>query len=457
MKPARPRFSYGDQNQTLMPRRSRPRADFMKAKTSGSGIETVTRDARCVICKGSRMLCGKTSCPVLTRFYAQARSKPLIDGLELEGSSPPSVFVGRMGYPNVFVGPMIPPEHGDTQMLDTPEMWQGKTIQEIVDFRYRLVRGKQLVNVKQLEANRIVQQTREIALSKGSADVDAQFLKRPQGALVVDDSVQPYGPSAPLKSLTLGGLKTDHKIERAYSDTDLKARDAVIRLHDKGVLVSRIQRAFSAGLFGVGKNRKFVPTRWSITAVDDTISKNLVAELKNYPLINDYRVYEHTALDNRWIVLMLPEPWSYEQYEAWWPGTAWNMDAQGSAPWMISDWEPYEGRTTYALPGGCYYSTRLAIGERLTTERRQAAVITLREIRPGYTMPVGVWHTRESIRAALSGSYMRFATMDEMLRYAGSKLEIPMSRWVANGHLLKRFTDQRKLKDFFRGVTANII
>jgi hypothetical protein len=436
----------------LVPYRQKPKADFVRSRipaSSSDSIKPVTRDARCVICKGGRLLCGKLSCPVLVRFYSQVRASPLFSGLELDGSSPPSIFVGREGYPNVFVGPMIPPVHGDTGMLDTPEMWGGKTIQEIVDFRSQLVRGKQLVNVKDLDKNKIVTQTREVALSKGSAEVDATFLQRPRGSLVVDDSAQPYGPSAPLKSLTLSSLKTDHKIERASTDTDMKARDAVIRLHGKGVLVSRIQRAFSAGLFGLGKNRKFVPTRWSITAVDDTVSKSLVAELKDYPLINEYRVYEHTALDNKWIVIMLPEPWSYEQYEAWWPGTAWNTDSRGSAPWMISDWEPYDGRTTYALPGGCYYSTRLAIGERLTAERRQAAVITLREIRPGYILPVGVWHTRESIRAALSGAYMRFAMLDDALRYAGSKLEIPIQRWVANGHLLKRFTDQRKIKDFF--------
>ena len=36
----------------------------------------------------------------------------------ISGSSPPSVFVGSYGYPKVWVGPMVPPIHGDTTMLD---------------------------------------------------------------------------------------------------------------------------------------------------------------------------------------------------------------------------------------------------------------------------------------------------------------------------------------------------
>ena len=45
----------------------------------------------------------------------------------ISGSSPPSVFVGSYGYPKVGVGPMVPPIHGDTSVLDIPEKWLGKS------------------------------------------------------------------------------------------------------------------------------------------------------------------------------------------------------------------------------------------------------------------------------------------------------------------------------------------
>ena len=56
----------------------------------------------------------------------------------ISGASPPSVFVGQYGYPRVNLGPMVPPLHGDTKVLDSPEMWIGKNLQEILDYRLSL-------------------------------------------------------------------------------------------------------------------------------------------------------------------------------------------------------------------------------------------------------------------------------------------------------------------------------
>ncbi|MFH8092949.1 MAG: Nre family DNA repair protein [Candidatus Aenigmatarchaeota archaeon] len=413
-------------------------------------FKTIGKDVRCIICRGTKLLCGKTRCPVMVRFYSQIKTKPLVESLSLEGSSPPDIFVGRIGYPWVSVGPLIPPIHGDTSSLGTPELWHGKTIEEIVDFRSQLVRGKHRVHVKDLEKNKIVELTRELALSKTPAEANAEFLKKPSGTLVLDDEVQPYGPSAPLKNLELTSIKTDHKIEKAFFDTDWKAAEAVIWLYSKGVLISKIQRAFSAGLFGLKKNRKFVPTRWSITAVDSIISQKLLEQVKIFPLINEFRVYEHVALDNRWIVLMIPDYWSYEQMEAWYPKTTWNPSSKDI--YIISDWEGFDGRTTYAATGGCYYSTRLGVSEALVRERRQAAVITFREIHPGYIMPVGVFHTRESIRQALKNNPEKFNKLDEALKYISTKLEIPLKNWIKNSILLKKILYQRKIFDFLRIV-----
>jgi len=57
----------------------------------------------------------------------------------ISGTSPPSVFVGSYNYPKVFVGPMVPPVHGNTELLDSPEKWKGKTLEEIINFRLKLV------------------------------------------------------------------------------------------------------------------------------------------------------------------------------------------------------------------------------------------------------------------------------------------------------------------------------
>ena len=43
----------------------------------------------------------------------------MLDSVDLAGSSPPGVFIGRYGYPKVEVGPLVPPEFGDTSAMDT--------------------------------------------------------------------------------------------------------------------------------------------------------------------------------------------------------------------------------------------------------------------------------------------------------------------------------------------------
>jgi hypothetical protein len=411
-------------------------------------IKTNIRDFRCVLCKGSKLLCGKTRCPILLRFYAQIKTKPLIDSLTLEGSSPPDIFVGRIGYPNVYIGPLIPPIIGNTEILGTPEFWQGKTIEDIVNFRSQLVRGKYRVHIKDVNKGKIVELIRELSLSKYSTETEAEFKKKPAGRLVLDDEVQPFGPSAPLKSLDIASIKTDHKIEKAFSDTDLKAAEAVVTLYNKEVLISKIQRAFSAGLFGIEKNRKFVPTRWSITAVDSIISQNLLGQVKTFPLINEFRVYENIALDNRWFILMIPASWSYELIEAWYPKTIWNPSGQRIV--MFSDWEGFEGRTTYASIGGCYYASRVGIGEALSKERRQATVIVLREVHPGYIMPVGVWNVREAVRNTLKNKPLKFDSLEGALKYISTKLDIPLKNWIEESNLLRNVLHQRKLSDFIK-------
>jgi hypothetical protein len=393
------------------------------------------------------MLCGKNRCPVIIRFHSYSKVKPLINTLHLGGASPPSVFIGRIGYPKVSIGPMIPPTMGDTSIIDTPELWLTKTLDEIVDFRSQLVRGKHSINVHDVNTpNKIVEFTRELAIAKNPVFTEAQFSKKPHGRIAFFDEIQPHGPSAPLKKLDITNPKYDHHIEKAFYDTDLKAREAVLSLYKNGVNVSKIQRAFSVGAFGVNKYRRFVPTRWSITAVDSTLGLNLLQQTKTHPWINEVRLYYHEQYDNRWIILMIPSEWQYELIEAWYPNTTWNP--YGTTISIFNSYEFYKGRTTYAEIGGCYYAARLAVNETLTQERRQASVVILREAHPGYIMPIGVWNVRESVRKALTQPYQTYDTIHQAILDIGVKMDIPIQRWIHNSAVLKNHLYQRRLEDF---------
>jgi hypothetical protein len=402
----------------------------------------------CVLCKGARMLCGKTRCPLMLKVNTFLKSVPLMSTEDIDGMSPPSVFIGRIGYPNVYAGPLVPPIHEDTAVYDLPERWFGKSMDEIVGFRSLLVRGKHRVNVHKFnDSGKIMDQTRDLALADSCVDIELNLTKKPRSSLYLDDDVQPFGPSAPIRDLLVGNSRYDDKIEKAYYDTDLRATHAVVDLFNRGVMVTKIQKAFSVGAFGLEKNRRLVPTRWSITAVDDILSKNLVAKVKTFPEINEYRVYESIYLDNVFEILMIPAQWSYESMEAWYPGTVWNPAGTNIA--VYSDWEGNNGRTTYAAIGGCYYSARLAICEQLQRERRQATAIVLREARPGYIMPVGVWQVRENVRNAMKQKPYLFNTLAQSLQFISGRLEIPLQRWILQSQLLQKALFQRKISDFF--------
>ncbi len=381
------------------------------------------------------------------------KSVPLLSTEDIDGASPPSVFIGRIGYPNVYVGPLVPPVHEDTSIFDLPEQWFGKSIDEIVGFRSLLVRGKHRVNVQEFShAGKIMDQTRELALADDSVDIELNLTKKPRGSISMDDEIQPFGPSAPIRDLNVGNTRFDHRVEKAYYDTDLKATQAVRELYSRGVLVSKIQKAFSVGAFGVEKKRRLVPTRWSITAVDDIISKNLMEQVKTFPEINEYRVYESIYLDNVFEILMIPAAWTYESMEAWYPGTTWNPN--GTSVIIYSDSEGNNGRTTYAQIGGCYYSARLATCEQLVKERRQATVIVLREARPGYIMPIGVWQVRENVRNAMRQKPYQFKTLNDSLKFISGRFEIPMQQWIVQGKLLRHALFQKRISDFFASATT---
>jgi len=396
------------------------------------------------------MLCGKLRCPVIAKAQSLAKYGQMLDSDVVDGSTPPGVFVGRMGYPRVYIGPMVPPYHGDTEILDTPEMWMGKSIEQIIDYRFSLIRGKTRASVYDAQSGGgLLETLQELAMGMHPTDSQATFTKKPRKILTLSEETQPFGPSAPLKSFRASHVSVDQRIEKAFYDRDLKAAEAFWELYRDGVLVTRIQRALSIGMFGVGQRRKLVPTRWSITAVDSGLSLRLMDEIKQHETIDEYRVYSFRNLDNIFVAILMPERWSFEWIEAWFPKTTWNVD--GTAPALMGDYESYGGRTTYASVGGCYYSTRLAVAERLSMERRQASALVLREIHPGYIVPVGVWNVRESVRSTLKSQPAKFDTLQKALGYASSKLTIPLRKWIENSVMLKQALFQKKITDFFRG------
>ena len=242
----------------------------------------------------------------------------------LTGATPPSVFVGRYGYPKVKIGPMVPPLHGDTTILDKPEMWLGKSIEEIVEYRLSLVRGVSTVDIHST-SGKYVESLQEVAMASNSVESEATFEKRPvadieqEKYLGVDTDSAPFGPVAPLKAFkTSSSLSVDRRLENAFYDKDLRAAEGIVDLYQDGVEVSRIHRILSMGMLGLQKKRRLVPTKWSISATDDIISVRLTKEIDTFPIIDSFKVHKHIHLGNHYSVILIPtDTWSFEMQEAW--------------------------------------------------------------------------------------------------------------------------------------------
>ena len=208
----------------------------------------------------------------------------------LSGATPPSVFIGRYGYPKVKVGPMVPPFHGDTTILDKPEMWLGKSLEDIVRYRLSLVRGVSDINVH-ATSGRYIETLQELAMASKSAESEALFEKKPVADIEQEKDLgesAPFGPVAPLKSFKTASLSIDKRLENVYYDKDLRAAEAIVDLFQQEVEVSRIHRVLSVGMLGLQKNRRLVPTRWSISATDNIISVSLIKSIVSYAQIESF-------------------------------------------------------------------------------------------------------------------------------------------------------------------------
>ncbi|MET1128538.1 MAG: Nre family DNA repair protein [Thermoproteota archaeon] len=402
----------------------------------------------CARCRG-RGLCGLSYCPVISRAIALAKLGNIRLGRELFGSSPPSVFVGRVGYPYVNVGPSVPPERGDTRIYDFPEAWLDIDINRVIGYRMSLVTGSTKAKVYDAH-NRLAQELQELALSSSPVDVELQLAKEPKPRIAFSEYEPPQGPRAPLERLRVAGNpKVPRPVEKAYQDGDLRAVEAVVMLYESGIPVTHIQKLLSVGALGLYKRRRLVPTRWSITAVDDIVSQHLISKVKRYEPLDSVEVYVRRTHDNLFIAVLLPQRWSYEWMEAWWPGSTWN--AYGSEVVVEGDHEGYRGRWEYPDIGGCYFAARLATAEFLYRRRRQAAVILLREIYPGFNIPIGVWFVRENVRRMfLQPPALRTTDMREVVELLDRETRLGARRWLEASRILQRELAVRKLTDYLQ-------
>ncbi|PIZ51218.1 hypothetical protein COY27_04305 [Candidatus Woesearchaeota archaeon CG_4_10_14_0_2_um_filter_33_13] len=369
------------------------------------------------------------------------------------GSSP-APFVGRYGYPNINIGVLSPQFSGDTSHYDSPKLWSKGNfkIGTIATMRYGLVNSRTSCNIKDVnKQNKLLQLCQEVGMAKSSVELEVNLQSKPQLRLSAEKEIIPFGPHGEIKRARItSNPKVDSRIERVVSDTDLKAAPALRSLYQKGFEETFLNKILSVGNLGLKKNRILVPTRWSITAVDDNIGKDIIKEVKDFQT-GDYSLHFGGGWGNYYLILFFPEIWSYELFE-----TYLKKDIN---PWSKSnyaystDYENYQGRKTYAEEcAGGYYAARLPVLEKMRENKRQQSALVLRFISEEYNIPLGVWVCREATRKSLLERPLSFSSEELMLKYAQelikNKFGFDLNLLLKESKLLKNKNTQKKLSEF---------
>ncbi|HLD79658.1 MAG: hypothetical protein A2822_00810 [Candidatus Staskawiczbacteria bacterium RIFCSPHIGHO2_01_FULL_41_41] len=372
---------------------------------------------------------------------------------DFQGSSP-APFIGRFGYPHVNIGVLSPQFSGDTSHYDSPKLWsrENAAIGNIASLRYGLVNSRSQASVKDIQkGGKFLNIVQEVGMAKKAVEVEVNLQKAPQLQFKPEGEIIPFGPQAAIRNARITtNPSVDSRVERVVSDTDLKAAPAVISLYQKGFEESSLNKLLSVGGVGLKDNRKLVPTRWSITAVDDTIGKQLITDIKDFS-VGEYCVYFGGGWGNYYLLLFFPEVWSYELFETY---LASQVNPWSKNSYLYStDYENYDGRKEYAEEtAGGYYACRISVLEKMKELKRQGSCLALRFITPEYNIPLGVWVCREATRKSLQEKPITFADQSLMMRYAEElikrKFGFDINLLLKESKLLKMKKEQRKLFEF---------
>ena len=373
-----------------------------------------------------------------------------LEELDFLSNSPPSVFIGsKLKYPSVNVGILTPSQPlKQVQILNNQNEWTklDLSIKQILSLRNQLINSRYQTQVKTTTS--LTEKSQEIGMSLKPTDLELNLEKIPRYQKEMDKVTKPLALSAPLKNIRITeNTKIHTKVDKVFSDTDMKAGEAINYLYNNEFDESFLQQLMSIGTLGLKKNRRLVPTRFAITGVHDIIGKELIKEVKNYQTIDDYRFFYGYYLGNHYFVLLLPNLFSYELFEY---GIRY-----GQIKDEMTDFEDYYGRKDYASNSvGGYYAVRLAVLEHLKRIKRQASIFIIRYETEEYWANLGVWVCETASRKAMDNKYISFYSrenaLDFMRNFIFNKMKQDVGDVFKRSKLLNYVREQKNLFDFYR-------
>jgi len=378
----------------------------------------------------------------------------------LNSTSPPSVFIGsKLKYPAVNVGILSPLEEDKNAWLyDDAQYWANNNFQirDVLRLRDSLLNSRFQSKVKSVRIDskdnrKFIQIAQEIALASKPVDVEIELKRKLNFDKKKDKILMHQGFSAPLKKAKVtSNVKIDRKVDKIIND-EIKASEGIEYLYKNNFNEYALSKILSVGVLGLQKNKRLVPTRWSITATDDMLGKNILDQIKDYKWIENYELFFGEFMGNCYLIILIPNVFSYELFELYLPGSSWNPSDGIKAS---TDYENYYGRKNYASnTAGGYYATRLPVLEYLRKIKRQASVLVVRIETPSYWAALGVWVVRESVRKAFDNRKLSFNSLSEILESSKKigmiKFGFDPSKIFKKSRLLEGIKTQKNLNEWF--------
>lgn len=370
-------------------------------------------------------------------FYNQIKQyqKQFKPTKEIEGFGS-NAIVGEKNYPQLKVY-NISNEEKNNSFLNTQKIVK-KNYSDIIKLKAKNVLGNtNNIYVKKTNS-KILEEVKNIYKAKKEVEFTSKFDKELKfNKPIINKLSGVLGTKNELKKINLNeNAKTSKQIEK-YSTNDAKSKEAVIKLYKRKINESQIINLLSLGNFGVQLNKKIVPSRWAITAYDKIIETYLYKKILTYKIINKYEIYHHKDKGNEFIIILIPDTFTFENYE---------FTPQG---WQAIDYVSINNRLGYTDPNtaGGFFASKVATFEHLKKTKKQASIIVLRQI-DNYEIPLGVVFVRESIREAMKNKIFSCQTKKELEKYL-NKFHKNHANKFKTSKTLKEIKKQKKLREYF--------
>lgn len=364
------------------------------------------------------------------KFYQQSL-KPTKE-IEGYGSAP---IVGEKNYPFVATH-SVSNENKKNSFFNTSEIVK-RDYSEIIKLKAKNILGSTDKNYIKKTNTKITEELRDIYKAKKPIEFNSKFEKELKFDKVLISKVSGIvGSKNELLNINANeNTQTSKQIEK-YTVNDIKSKEAIINLYERGTNENQIINLLALGSFGIEINKKLVPTKWAISAYDQTIERYLFDNyLRKNKIIENYEIYHKSDKGNEFVIILLPQTITGEVVESF-PGA------------VERDYFDYKNKLDNKEPqtSGGYYATKIAIFEHLKQRKRQASIISIRIIKD-YDIPLGVVFVRECVREAMNNKIFSSSDKKELNSFLKAKYFEHYNLYL-NSKLLKENRKQFPLTKF---------